>query len=57
MRVMFVKWLKLRRKSEPESEPEPQAKSEPQVERLRRPITSMMVPEPGAIIGGKRRRK
>jgi hypothetical protein len=55
MRIMFIKWLKLKRKSKSEQEQEPE--SEPMPERRpRRPITSMMVPEPGAIIGGKRRK-
>jgi hypothetical protein len=49
---LFIKWLKRKQKSElkPEPEPEPESKSE----RIPRPIRSMMVPEPGAIIGGKR---
>jgi hypothetical protein len=51
MTAMLTKWLKLKRKSKQE----PQA--ELKAERLRRPITSMMGPEPGAIIGGKRRRR
>jgi hypothetical protein len=54
MRIMFIKWLKLKRKSKPEPEPEAQPESEPKPERRPRPITSMMGPEPGAIIGGKR---
>ncbi len=51
MRIMFIKWLKLKRKSKSEQKPEPEPES-----RYPPPITSMMVPEPGAIIGGKRRR-
>jgi len=54
MRIMFIKWLKRKRKSE--LKPEPEQESESKSERIPRPITSMMVPEPGAIIGGKRRR-
>ena len=55
MRIMLIKWLKRKQKSEPKQEPE--SESEPMPERrLRRPITSMMVPEPGAIIGRKRRK-
>jgi hypothetical protein len=56
MRIMFIKWLKLKRKSKPESEPEAQPESESKSERRPRPITSMMGPEPGAIIGGKGRK-
>ena len=52
MRVMFIKRLKLKRKSKPEQKPEPESKSQ----RRAQPIPSMMVPEPGAIIGGKRRK-
>ena len=58
MSSMFIKWLKLKRKSKSEQtpEPEPEPESESKSERRPRPITSMMGPEPGAIIGGKRRR-
>jgi hypothetical protein len=49
MRIMFIKWLK--RKQKLELKPESKSVSEP--ERRSRAITSMMVPEPGAIIGGK----
>jgi len=52
MRIMFIKWLKRKQKSELKPEPEPESKSQ----RIPRPITSMMVPEPGAIIGRKRRK-
>jgi hypothetical protein len=55
MRTMFIKWLKLKRKSKSEQEPKPELGSMPE-RRPRRPITSMMGPEPGAIIGGKRRK-
>jgi hypothetical protein len=51
MRIMFIKWLKLKLKRKPEPPPEPESQSEHRAP----PITSMMVPEPGAIIGGKRR--
>ena len=54
MRVMFTKWLKRKQKSELKQEPEPESESKSQ--RRPRPITSMMGPEPGAIIGGKRRK-
>ena len=50
MRIMFIKWLKRKQKSELKQEPESESKSQ----RKPRPITSMMGPEPGAIIGGKR---
>ena len=53
MRIMFIKWLKLKRKSKSEQKPEPEPMPE---RRYAPPITSMMVPEPGAIIGGKRRK-
>jgi hypothetical protein len=58
MRIMFIKWLKSKLKSKPEPEPEPEPESEPESksQRIPRPITSMMGPEPGAIIGGKRRK-
>ena len=56
MRIMFIKWLKRKQKSELKPEPEPERDSESKSERIPRPITSMMVPEPGAIIGRKRRR-
>jgi hypothetical protein len=52
MRIMFIKWLKRKQKPELKPEPEPESKSQ----RIPRPITSMMVPEAGAIIGRKRRR-
>jgi hypothetical protein len=51
---MFIKWLKSKLKSKSEQEPEPEPESKSQ--RIPRPITSMMGPEPGAIIGGKRRK-
>jgi hypothetical protein len=54
MRIMFIKWLKLKQKSKAEQKPEPEPESK--TERRPQPITSMMVPEPGAIIGGKRRK-
>ena len=54
MRIMFIKWLKRKQKSELKQEPEPESESKSQ--RRPRPITSMMGPEPGAIIGGKRRK-
>ncbi len=54
MRIMFIKWLKRKQKSELKQEPEPVLESKPK--RTPRPITSMMGPEPGAIIGGKRRK-
>ena len=54
MKIMFIKWLKRKQKSELKQEPEPEPESKSQ--RRPRPITSMMGPEPGAIIGGKRRR-
>jgi hypothetical protein len=54
MRIMFIKWLKRKQKSELKQEPDPEPESKS--ERIPRPITSMMVPEPGAIIGGKRRK-
>ena len=60
MRIMFIKWLKRKQKSElkqePHPEPEPEPEPESKSQRRRRPITSMMGPEPGAIIGGKRRK-
>jgi hypothetical protein len=53
MRIMFIKWLKLKlkRKSKSEQKPEPMPER-----RFAPPITSMMGPEPGAIIGGKWRK-
>jgi hypothetical protein len=54
MRIMFIKWLKRKQKSELKQEPEPEL--EPKSQRRPRPITSMMVPEAGAIIGRKRRK-
>jgi hypothetical protein len=52
MKIVFVKWLKRKQKSEQKPQPE----SEPKSQRTPRPIASMMGPEPGAIIGGKRRK-
>jgi hypothetical protein len=54
MRTMFIKWLKLNLKSKSEQEPEPE--SEQKLEPATAPFRSMMVPEPGAIIGRKRRK-
>ncbi|HEY5342965.1 MAG TPA: hypothetical protein VIJ66_04840 [Solirubrobacteraceae bacterium] len=54
MRIMFIKWLKLKRKSKSEQNPDPEP--EPKSALRPPPITSMMVPEPGAVIGGKRRK-
>lgn len=55
MTSMFFRWLKLKRKSGSEQKLEPEPESKQEYTRAP-PITSMMVPEPGAIIGGKRRK-
>jgi hypothetical protein len=57
MRIMFIKWLKLKLKRKSKSEQKPEPEPEPMPERrFAPPITSMMGPEPGAIIGGKWRK-